>query len=336
MPPKERPSRSLVPNADRGPTPFRVGFFGMDGRFAETVLEGLCRSGLKPKLVVVGHERNPHASYPTKRFPAYASVAGLCQKLFGTGQIRIQKNAPGLLKLAHRLGIDVLRTDDINDRRAVRVLRKARLDAFMVASFPKLLSPPVLAQARHGGINLHPGRLPEERGPAPLFWALKKGCTRIRYTVHQLDNTEDSGPIIFSEDLDFRPGQRAQDIMEKIARAALPQVDDALRDLVNGRLQSVAQGKKGSARCPRPRFIDGRIDPTRPAQDVYVFVAGTSQYHRLFVDSGGERFFIADALSYDPIATSPVEYALTGDRLVLTCNPGVVELKIAHILDSRR
>ncbi|RJQ30400.1 hypothetical protein C4565_00255 [Candidatus Parcubacteria bacterium] len=45
-------------------------------------------------------------------------------------------------------------------------------------------------------INIHPGVLPENRGPNPYFWALAKRELFSGITFHQLTETFDQGPIM--------------------------------------------------------------------------------------------------------------------------------------------
>jgi methionyl-tRNA formyltransferase len=231
-----------------------------------------------------------------------------------------------LVALAHELGIDVAQTRDANGPRVRRWLRAVAPDAYVVCGFPHLLGPEVLGLARRGGLNLHPGRLPADRGPAPLFWALKAGRTTVGWTLHVLERGEDAGDVVASGEVSFAPGARGMDVLEQVALSATPALVKSLRGLLDGDLVRTPQPPPSGPRGPRPGFRDGRIDPGRPAQAVFTFVAGCAGRYPLFVESAGDRFFVADALSYDTDGQLAFEYALTGDRLLLRCDPGVVEL----------
>lgn len=47
-------------------------------------------------------------------------------------------------------------------------------------------------------LNIHFGRLPEEQGPDPLFWAMRSGNSQITITVHLLDEVVDGGDVVSS------------------------------------------------------------------------------------------------------------------------------------------
>ena len=49
--------------------------------------------------------------------------------------------------------------------------------------------------------NIHPGKLPEFRGPQPVFWQLKNGVEKLGLSIHLLTEQVDSGPIVWSREI---------------------------------------------------------------------------------------------------------------------------------------
>ena len=312
-----------------GDTGRRVVFFGMDGAFSTVPLRALAASGLRPELVVEGVESKDTRHGPT--FVRLPAKPGWARRVFRRGRgrsISPTGSSHALTAIAHELGIDVIRTSDAGAVRARAAIHGVEPDALIVAGFPRLLPPSVLQLASRGGLNVHPGRLPAERGPSPLFWALKAGRTRIGFAVHVLDEGEDTGDVVANGEVDFTPGLEGQAILHQCANAAAPILLRCVRDLLAGDLVRMKQPRVGAGRCPRPTFRDGRIDPDLPAEGVYAFVSGCARAYPLFAECGGDRFFIRGAASYDPEETLPCEYALTGDRLLMRCRPGTVELEL--------
>jgi methionyl-tRNA formyltransferase len=300
----------------------RLVFFGVDGPFSTIPLDALARTDLKPSLVVHGLE-NAHRLRPIVEH--LRARPGLLERLVpksGGG------SAGGLAAEAHRRGIDVVRTDDANCAAVRSQIEKAAPVAFVVAGFPHLLSRELIALFPRGGLNVHPGRLPEERGAAPLFWALKAGRDRIGWTIHVVDEGEDSGDVVASGELELERGTDGQQILRRCAEAALPSLIKSLRGLIDGDLVRMPQAEERAGRCPRPQFRDGRIDPGKTAEEVFTFVGGCAASYSVFAECGGDRFFIKRALSYDMGASLAFEYVLTGDRLLLRCAPGIVELEL--------
>jgi methionyl-tRNA formyltransferase len=50
---------------------------------------------------------------------------------------------------------------------------------------------------KYGVYNIHFGKLPQFRGPSPVFWQLKKGAKELGITIHHMTKKVDSGPIVW-------------------------------------------------------------------------------------------------------------------------------------------
>lgn len=307
----------------------RVVFFGLDGAFSTVALEGLVQAGLAPSLVIHGRERSPGAPelrhWPPQPNPLQRFLQGT-EQLLGRG---VSPHESSLTRAAHAQGIEVYSTTRAHHPGLVTALTKRAPEILVVAGFSHLLSPAVLATASHGGLNLHPGYLPSERGPAPVYWALRAGRTRFGWTVHQLDAHEDSGPIVTAGEVEAPRGIDGQALHRQLSEAGTPALIEAVQALLEGRLIATPQTTEGSGRCPRPTLADRRLDQTRSAAEVYTFAAGCAASYRLWAEVAGDRFFVARALSYDETASLGYDFVLLNDRLLLGCQPGVVELELA-------
>ncbi|MFD0763320.1 methionyl-tRNA formyltransferase [Mucilaginibacter lutimaris] len=56
-----------------------------------------------------------------------------------------------------------------------------------------------LGNVPKGIYNIHFGKLPQYRGPSPVFWQLKNGEAYIGLTIHQLTDKLDSGPVVWEQ-----------------------------------------------------------------------------------------------------------------------------------------
>ncbi len=70
-------------------------------------------------------------------------------------------------------------------------------DIIFVAGYSHKINVQQLAGVPKGIYNIHFGKLPEFRGPSPVFWQLKKGCPQIGLTIHELSDKFDSGAIVW-------------------------------------------------------------------------------------------------------------------------------------------
>ncbi len=307
---------------------YRIVFFGLPGAFSTVPLRALCHSGYVPLLVVQGAE----PVHGAIRAPIDIERArpGLLERM--QTSLRAKKaDAPpstSLEQTAREMGIDLLTTPNANDSKVLSILQDLQPDAFVICGFSHLLSRRALAIPQRGGLNLHPGALPAERGAAPLFWALREGRTEFHWTIHVLDEGEDSGDIVTQGRTRFEPGIRGQAILSRLAAEAAPQLVRALRALMAGDLVRQPQAKTDVQRKRRPSFQDGRLDLSRSAADLYTFVSGCADSYSLWAECAADRFFIRSAISFEPEANPDFEWFLSGDRLMLHCNPGLVELEL--------
>lgn len=67
-------------------------------------------------------------------------------------------------------------------------------DILLSCSFPRKL--PIQVGGLKHCLNLHPGMLPGNRGPNPIFWSLQKGDSELALTLHRLSVCFDTGEIL--------------------------------------------------------------------------------------------------------------------------------------------
>ena len=304
----------------------------MDSLFSTVLLKAICTAQLKPVLVIDGisHPPNRRSSIVTpysvkpKGFEAIKYFFGL-KKKHEPSDISTEAN---LVQAAHEYGIDSLVSSDCNALRTRARLQSVEADIFVIAGFPQLLKPSVLSLVQKGGLNVHPGKLPEQRGPAPLFWALKNGDSALNYTIHVVDEGEDTGDVVSSGSFSFEPGTPGRNLLQQCGLEAAPHLVRAVRGLWDGDLVRTRQTRIKAGRCPRPKYRDNLIDASMTAEQVFSFVGGCAGAYPIFAECGGDRFFIKNAASYSIENSLPCEFMLTGDRLLLRCHPGVVELTL--------
>ena len=84
-------------------------------------------------------------------------------------------------------------------------LRELRPDVLLTFTFPYRLPLEVLRVPRLGGFNVHGGKLPEYRGPQPVFWQILNREAEGAVTVHRMDEDLDHGAIVASQSVPIAP-----------------------------------------------------------------------------------------------------------------------------------
>jgi len=80
-------------------------------------------------------------------------------------------------------------------------VKEKKPDVIVVYSMSQLLKENIFSIPKYGTINLHPAFLPKYRGPNPLFWHYYHGETKFGITLHYIDKGEDTGDIIYQEEI---------------------------------------------------------------------------------------------------------------------------------------
>lgn len=303
-------------------------FFGTEGAFSLMPLKALISSGLAPCLVVEGYRRTTFALRSTARLTKQSP--GVLRQLLERRREGDEEDGDvsALSRIAAEHEIDVVRTDNANSNAVWSIIVDRSPDLYVVAGYPQVLSRRLLRVPKRGGINVHPGRLPQERGASPVFWTLQEGRSEFGFTVHMLEEIADSGDILFSGAISIEEAETRGRILERLSVAATPFVPKAVRAVLDGDAVRTPQDSKKIGYCPRPGFRDGRLDPQLSAEQMHRFVTACAETFSLFAECGGDRFFIKRSLGFDSARQMDFEYVLAGDVLYLRCSPGAVELEL--------
>lgn len=70
------------------------------------------------------------------------------------------------------------------------------LPSIVIASFWQRELVPESITSKHFCLNLHFGALPKYAGKSPLFWAIANGECHVGITLHKMDGSFDTGPIL--------------------------------------------------------------------------------------------------------------------------------------------
>ncbi|MHA7055905.1 methionyl-tRNA formyltransferase [Aquimarina sp. M1] len=80
-------------------------------------------------------------------------------------------------------------------------------DVVLVCGFSIKIPKHVLSIPTYGFLNIHFGKLPENRGPDPLFWSIKHGKKQTAITIHEMDEEWDTGKILLEQPVPLIPGE---------------------------------------------------------------------------------------------------------------------------------
>lgn len=206
-----------------------VTFLGMAGAFSLPPLEALLAAGVPVRGVVL-----PGAE--TRPVPPKAPDGGL----------------PVLTPYAERSIVHLAWERGIPVREVADLAALDPPDVLVVACFPRLIPRAVWARARLA-VNIHPSLLPDNRGPAPLYWTFRLGQRRTGVTVHLLADRADAGDIVAQREVAIPEGTTEQELELQLARLGGELLVGVLRDFERGQLRPIPQDESRATSHPWPR-----------------------------------------------------------------------------------
>ena len=251
----------------------------------------------------------------------------------GRGQ-QAAASAVKVLALEHHLTI--LQPARLRPAAVVQALAALQPDAIVVVAYGNLLPPAVLGLPPYGCINLHASLLPKYRGAAPVHWALICGETVTGYTIMQMDEHLDTGPMLWREECPITPADDALSLGTRLAEAGATGMLQVLAALEGGTLTAQPQPEAGASYAPKLTRELGRLNWQQPALALHNLVRGlvpwpgaTTGWHGTEVKVWGTRVHAAPSTAPPGTIT-----AVLPEGLCVAC--GVEQLLVQALQPANR
>lgn len=228
-------------------------------------------------------------------------------------------------RVALELSLPILQPARLRRGAVIDELAALQPDIIVVVAYGNILPPRVLALPPYGCVNLHASLLPKYRGPAPINWALIHGETESGYTIIQMDENVDTGPMLAYEAFEVPLDEDAVSLGQRMAALGAQGVVRVLNALEQGELQAQPQPEEGASHAPKLTRELGRLYWCEPARTLHNQVRGlvpwpgcTAMYGdlevkiwRTMVDVEGDRM-------PDPVPPGTVT-SVTADGVWVAC-----------------
>ena len=264
--------------------------------FSVAVLEELARSVHRPDLVVTRPDR----------------PRGRGRKL----------SPPPVAEQARRLGIALIRPDDVNSEEAREPIAAAEPEAVVICAYGALIREPLLSAFEM--LNVHPSLLPRWRGAAPVERAIEAGDEETGVTIMRPTADLDAGPMCLQRPEPIRPDDDYGTLSARLAALGGQLLVEALDERPSCREQP-AEGVTYAEKIDRE---DRRLDPAAAAADLERRVRALHPHIGAWVElPGGDRLGVRRAqAALEGPEPAPGELAADGGRLLLGTGAGVLEL----------
>ena len=218
------------------------------------------------KIVFMG---SPDFALPSLRAltSAYEVVGVVTQPDRASGRGRELKSPP-VKTLALELNIPVMQPEKLRAPEAMEQLCAWNPELIVVAAFGQILKPDVLNLPRFGCVNVHASLLPRWRGAAPINAAILAGDDETGVTIMQMDVGLDTGPMLAKRSMRLAPGVTAGEAFADLSTLGADLLLATLPDYLAGKIVPQAQPEEGATYAPMLKKEDGRLDFTRPADEL--------------------------------------------------------------------
>jgi methionyl-tRNA formyltransferase len=186
----------------------------------------------------------------------------------------LRPSPPPTKVVAEEHGIPVLQPSKIRTEGFLNELASIKPELICVVAYGKILPKTMLELPRLGCINVHASLLPSYRGAAPVNWALLRGETVTGVTIMRMDEGMDTGDILLKRELPIDYDDTGETLSGKLSILGAGLLLEAISDIKRGGLHPVKQDDSAATNAPMLKKEDGRIDWTRPAEEIRNVVRG--------------------------------------------------------------
>jgi methionyl-tRNA formyltransferase len=249
---------------------------------------------------------------------------------------------PPVAERARELGIPLQQPQSVNDPDARAVIARAAGAhtapaggdgpaageplTIVVCAFGALIKEPLLSE--YTILNVHPSLLPRWRGAAPVERAIMAGDRETGVSIMRLTAGLDSGPVCLAASEPIRPDDTYGSLSSRLQELGGELILRALEEAP----EFVEQPSDGVTYAEKIGPADRLLDPSRPAAELERVVRALHPHVRAQVElPGGAMLGVHRAAALDD-ASDPADRGLraSGDRLLLLCSEGMLELLVVQ------
>lgn len=181
----------------------------------------------------------------------------------------------------------------IND---FKKIKKLKPDLVVVASYGKIFPKEILKIPQYGCLNVHASLLPKYRGPSPVQTAILNGDKETGVTIFLMDEKIDQGPILAQREWEIANSKiNYRELLKKLANLGAKLLVETLPKWIAGKIKPNPQDDLRASYTKLLKREDGKIDWTKPAQEIERQVRAFHPWPGAFTFHKGKRIKILEA-----------------------------------------
>lgn len=231
---------------------------------------------------------------------------------------------PPVKQLALSRGIPVYQPTKMRDGTVAALLREMAPDCLVVVAYGRILPQEILDVPPRGCVNIHGSLLPLYRGAAPIQWSVIRGETVTGVTSMFMDAGMDTGDIIDTLTTPIGENETAGELFERLAPLGARLLSTTLAAIADGTVTRRPQNDAEATMAPMLEKAMGRLDLTRPAQELHNQVRGMNPWPGAFCTAGGKTLKIHETRV--TAGSGAPGTLLCADPVTVACGEGALQL----------
>ena len=231
---------------------------------------------------------------------------------------------PPVKQLALSHGIPVYQPTKMHDGTVAALLRELAPDCLVVVAYGRILPQEILDVPPRGCVNIHGSLLPRYRGAAPIQWSVIRGETVTGVTSMFMDAGMDTGDIIDTLTTPIGENETAGELFERLAPLGARLLSTTLAAIADGTVTRRPQNDAEATMAPMLEKAMGRLDLTRPAQELHNQVRGMNPWPGAFCTAGGKTLKIHETRV--AAGSGAPGTLLCADPVTVACGEGALQL----------
>jgi len=242
-------------------------------------------------------------------------------------------------------GIPVHQPEKIRAPEAQDLFERLAPDVIVIIAYGQIIPARLLPIPQLGWINFHASLLPKYRGAAPISWAIVNGETKTGVTTMRIDAGMDTGEILLQEEMGIGPSERAPDLATRMSELGAPLMAETLRGLARGTIVPRQQSSEQASVAPMLKKEDGRIDWSRPAQEIFNRMRGFAPWPGAYTTFRGQTCHIWGEPASNDLSEQNAQQSKTGvpgsllvqrDAAVVCCGDATYLRLLSVKLEGRK
>lgn len=236
--------------------------------------------------------------------------------------------------------IPVIQPIKIRESEWVAELRKYKADIFVVAAFGQILSKEILDMPKFGCVNIHASLLPKYRGAAPIQWCILNGERYTGVTIQKMAEGVDTGDIISQRSIEIESTDTGDSLFDKLMYLGADLIVDTIKEIEEGKATYTPQNEEDATHVGKITKEMGRIDFTKPADEIERYTRGLNSWPSAFTTFNGKILKIWSAGVSDNEANKEFEPGavteVTRESFLVKCSDKELEIFEVQLEGKKR